>query len=330
MRRFNINVGLIVVIVVLVVLEVSTIVWHNRVNAQNVAQYSQRISQLEATIAGYGSEVTCWTVNAPVKAGDEITEDRLQQLTMYSSLLTDQYVTDTSEILGQYFKIAVNPGTPIFYNSVMSEMMDDTLRDHDIVLDSVTVGVTEGDFIDIRMTMPYGDDYIVISHKRVYGVNDNTFKLYLTEQEWNTYIGAMLDYYLNKAYGCTIYGVRYVEPGLQQDAVAYYAVPTNIASLLQKNPNIVDKEAAANTNEWRTSIEELLVLFRDEDDTVDSDGSTIAGGRGELNSGIESDRKAAYDEYAQEQQMQEEQGTEEVGDDYWSDMPAEEEEVPAE
>ena len=34
---------------------------------------------------------------------------------------------------------------------------------------------------------------------------------------------------------CRLYATRYVEPGLQQDAIAYYAVPDNIAALLQKN-----------------------------------------------------------------------------------------------
>lgn len=323
MRKFNINVGLIIAIVVLVIVEIITLVYWKNVNAQSTGQYTSRIAELEATISGYGSEVTCWTVASQVKAGDIITEDNLEPLTMYSSLLTDQYITDTSTIIGQYFKIAVSPGTPLFYNSVMSDALDDTTRDRDIVLDKLPTGIAVGDYIDIRITMPYGDDYVVISHKRVYAINDNSIKLYMTELEWNTYLGAMVDYYLNQAYGCTIYGDKYVEPGLQQEAVAYYAVPTNIAALLQKNPNIVDKEKAASLNEWRTALEELLVIFRDEEDTTDSDGSLLAAGRALYNENVTADRKALDDALKEAEEEENEEFTDEVDDSFWDETPGE-------
>jgi len=199
---------------------------------------------------------------------------------------------------------------------VMDEEIDDTVRDRDIILDRLTVGIEEGDYIDIRMTMPYGDDYIVLPHKRIYGINEGTIKLYLNEYEWNVYQGALIDYFLNAEYGCTLYADKYIEPGLQQDAVPYYAVPTNIASLLQKNPNIIDKEEAASLNEWRDSLEELLVIFRDESDTVDSDASKLSAGRSTLNSSIEADRSTVA-----AQKLAEEQAATESGDDYYEEVP---------
>lgn len=321
MRRINLNIVLIVILVVMVIAEIVTIIYWKRVNTKSVEEYTAKIAQLEATIAGYGSEVTCWTVVSQVKAGDQITEENLEPLTMYTSLLNDQYITDTSEIIGQYYKISVSPGTPLFHNSIMSEVMDDTTRDRDIVLDKMPVGTTVGDYIDIRITMPYGDDYVVLTHKRIYAINENSIKLYLTELEWNTYLGALVDYYLNSEYGCTLYADKYVEPGLQQDAVAFYAVPTNIAALLQKNPNIVDKEAAGSLNEWRTSLEELLVIFRDEDDTVDSDGSKLSAGRTDYNSNVETDRKSAIEEAAELAEQEATESSEEVTDDFWDESP---------
>lgn len=173
--------------------------------------------------------------------------------------------------------------------------------------------------------MPYGDDYVVLSHKRVYSITENTIKLYLTELEWNLYQGAMVDFFLNTEYGCVIYADKYVEPGLQQKAVNYYAVPSNIAALLQKNPNIVDKEEAASLNDWRKSLEELLVIFRDNDDTVDADGSRLATGRAGLNDAVNTDQSAyseakkEAEELAAEQEAEAEAGEE--GDDYWDEDP---------
>ena len=316
----KLNIGLIVAVVILVILNVFQFSWWRKMNDKISATYSAEIANLEKTISAYGTEVDVYTVVDAVKSGDEITEDNIEVMKMYSSLMTEQYVTDVNSILGKYYKIAVNPGTPIMKNMTMDEELVDSMRDRDIVLDRMTVGIEEGDYIDIRMTMPYGDDYVVLSHKRVYGINDGTIKLYLSELEWNTYQGALIDYFLNKEYGCTLYADRYIEPGLQQSAINFYAVPTNIAALLQKNPNIVDKEEAASLNEWRRSLEELLVIFRDEEDTVDADGGRLASGRSEINEAVESDRKTTDEVKAEEEALAAEQGSEdEVGEDFWSE-----------
>lgn len=322
MRKLNI--GIIVACVLFIALNIFQFIFWRNTNAESAEKYVVEIANLNATIAGYGDAVTVWTVSDAVKPGDEITDDKLQSLTMYTSLLNEQYIQDTSEIVGKYFKVAVNPGTPLFYDSIMDEPLDDTTRDTDVVLDRIPVGTEVGDYIDIRITMPYGDDYVVISHKRVYQINDGSIKLHMTELEWNTYLGAMVDYYLNQQYGCTIYGAKYVEPGVQQEAVAYYAVPSNIAALLQKNPNIIDKEAAASLNDWRKSLDSLLVIFRDEDDTVDADGSTLATGRTNYNDAVETDRKSVADAEAEAEAEASDEfdDSEEIGDDFWDDTPA--------
>lgn len=318
----KLNIGLIAAVVVFVLLNIGQFLFWKNTNESVAEQYTSEIANLEQTIAGYGSEVTVYTVTSAVKAGDEIEPDNIEPMKMYSSLMTDQYVTDTTLIEGKYFKIAVAPGTPLMNNMVMDEELDDSMRDRDIMLDRLTVGLHEGDYIDIRMTMPYGDDYVVIPHKRIYAINDGTIKLYLNEYEWNVYQGALIDYYLNKQYGCTIYGDKYVEPGLQQEARAFYAVPTNIAALLQKNPNIIDKEGAASLNDWRQSLEELLVLFRDDEDTIDADGGRLSSERATMNQAVEGDRqtqKEKEEEQAQLDAEMAEQEEGEVGDDFWDE-----------
>ena len=321
MRKLNI--GLIVAVIILVALNIFQFGWWKDMNTKVEETYTAKIAELETKISSYGSEVTVYTVTDAVKAGDEIKEENIEEMKMYSSLLTEQYVTDINDIVGRYFKIAVNPGTPIMQNMAMDEELVDSMRDRDIILDRLTVGLEVGDYIDVRMTMPYGDDYVVLSHKRIYGISEGSIKLHLTELEWNIYQGALIDYFLNKEYGCTIYGDRYIEPGIQQEAVNFYAVPTNIAALLQKNPNIVDKEEAASLNEWRQSLEELLVIFRDEEDTVDADGGRLASGRQEINDAVESDRQTT-DEEKQEaaEEAAEAEAESTVDEDFWSEDPS--------
>lgn len=317
----KLNIGLIVAVVIFIGANIFQFVFWNNINKEQAAKYTQEVVDLQATISSYGEEITVYTVKESVKAGDVIEEDMLETMKMYSSLMTEQYVKDPAEIVDRYYKIAVNPGTPLLKNMVMDEELVDSMRDRDIILSRVTVGLEEGDYIDIRMTMPYGDDYVVLSHKRVYAITQNTVKLYMTELEWNLYQGAMVDFFLNQEYGCVIYADKYVEPGLQQKAINFYAVPSNIAALLQKNPNIIDKEEAASLNEWRKSIEELLVIFRDEDDTVDADGSRLANGRATMNDAINTDQATYVDKQAEEAELAAQQEAEGSEDDFWDDEP---------
>ena len=320
----KINLAAIIVAVILLGVNVFQFFFWRNMNQEQAEQYLQEVAALNATIAKYGDDVTVYTVSHAVKAGDEVKAEDLTPIKTYSSLLTDQYITNTNDIVGRFYKVHVEPGSALYRDMFMDEELEDDMRDRDITLDRMTVGLEVGDYIDIRVTLPYGDDYIVLPHKRIYAINDNTVKLYLNEIEWNTYQGCMIDYYLNKEYGFTIYADKYIEPGLQQEAVKFYAVPSNIAALMQKNPNILDKAEASSLNEWRKSLEEILVLFRDDEDTIDSDASKLAGGRGEFNESVESDRKSQAEEDAQKaaEEAEAQQNQETTNSDYWADDPA--------
>lgn len=326
----KVNIVFVVLTVVFIGLNIFQFMWWKNVNTETAEKYTAELATLQATLDSIGDRVEVYTVNSSKKAGDEILDKDIEVMWTYSTLITDQFVTNPDDIIGRYFKVAVNPGTTILKNMVMDEELIDSMRERDITLNRLTVGLEVGDYIDIRMTMPYGDDYVVLSHKRVYEINDSTIKLYMTELEWNIFQGALIDYYLNSEYGCVIYGDKYIEPGLQEEAVNFYAVPDNIAALLQKNPNIVDKVEAASLNEWRQSIDEILVLFRDEEDTIDVDASKLFSGREVYNGNVQGDyeaQKAAREqqeaedlEAAAEEAEMEDFGTdEEVSDDFWDE-----------
>lgn len=308
----KVNIVFVVLTVVFIGLNIFQFMWWKNINTETAEKYTAELASLQATLDSIGDRVEVYTVNSSKKAGDEILQDDIEVMWTYSTLITDQFVTNPDDIVGRYFKVSVNPGTTILKNMVMDDELIDSMRERDITLNRLTVGLEVGDYIDIRMTMPYGDDYVVLSHKRIYEIHDSTIKLHLTELEWNVYLGALIDYYLNADYGCVIYGDKYVEPGLQEEAVAFYAVPDNIAALLQKNPNIVDKAEAASLNEWRQSIDEILVLFRDEDDTIDSDASKLFSGREAYNGNVNADYEAVKADREQKEIEEAEQAVEDV------------------
>ena len=313
----KINIVIVILLIIAVIANGVQYVTWSKAKAADAAAFQEQADKLQAQANRFGSDATVWTLKNSVTPGTIVVSDMFESVTWPSNLVTEQMLTDTATVLGKEFKIAVNPGTPLTKNMFMDSGLEDSTRDRDLVLDRYTVGLHPGDYIDIRMTMPYGDDYVVIPRIRIWEVNDNTLKVHLTETQWMQYQGAFIDYCLNRAYGCTLYADKYVEPGLQQQAVAYYAVPTNIAALVQKNPNILtpDKNDMEDLSSWRQSIEELLVIFRDEEDTVDADASKLSAARSEVNAAVVADAATARSEY--EDEMEQNQGDEEASDDEW-------------
>lgn len=279
---------LLVIAIVIFSAAITSGVWFY-VNQKESKKYETKIEALSAELAQWGTPTTVYTVAATVKSGDEVTAESLVPMKLPSTCVTPDMVVNTSDIIGKFYKIALANGVPVTQSLFMEETVTADVRDVDITVSRWTVGLTVGDYVDINITMPYGDDYIVIPRKRVYAVNENTIKLHMSREEWHKYQGALVEYYLNSAYGATVYAQKYVEPGLQTEAVPYYAVPENILAIIQKDPNVVDKAYAEAAASWRASIEQLLVIFRDDEDTVDSDGTKLSEGREKHNESVVTD-----------------------------------------
>lgn len=112
--------------------------------------------------------------------------------------------------------------------------------------------LVEGDYIDVRIMLPSGQDYIVISKKEVgipqiNGVDsEDTIWVNLTENEILHMSCAIIDAY--KVRGAKIYATKYTEAGMQEAATPTYPANESTLALLQNNPNILEKAM----NEIRT------------------------------------------------------------------------------
>ena len=102
-----------------------------------------------------------------------------------------------------------------------------------------------GDYIDIRLMLPSGQDYIVISKKEVEipvidGVDStDTIWINLTEDEILHMSCAIIDAYQIK--GAKLYATKYTEAGMQEAATPTYPVNASTSALLQSDPNILEK-----------------------------------------------------------------------------------------
>jgi hypothetical protein len=129
------------------------------------------------------------------------------------------------------------------------------LRTTEFNMITLPIGVSIGDYIDIRMTVPSGQDYIVISKKKVLNISGETITMNLTEDEILIMNGAIVEGYIMKA--SNIYAIKYIDE-IQTQATPTYPVSTAVANLILSDPNIV--ETAKNqfksrySNDQRSNI----------------------------------------------------------------------------
>ena len=100
-----------------------------------------------------------------------------------------------------------------------------------------------GDYIDVRLTLPSGQDYVVLSKKKVLGTTATSVWLKLDEFEIALVNSAIVESYAIT--GTKLYATEYSQPGQQKALTPTYTVSNEVRMLIENNPNIVD-EARSN------------------------------------------------------------------------------------
>lgn len=118
--------------------------------------------------------------------------------------------------------------------------------------------IAPDDYIDIRLRLPSGLDYIVVSKKRVEipqieGVDSvNTIWLQLTEDEILAMSNAIVENYIVE--GSLLYTTKYVEPGTQGKAIPTYVPSAEVQILMRDNdPNIVETAKIELLNRYNSN-----------------------------------------------------------------------------
>lgn len=121
---------------------------------------------------------------------------------------------------------------------------------------TLPTSVNIGDYIDVRLTLPSGQDFIVISKKRVENLNGDTLTLNLSEGDILIMNSAIVEAYIMKA--SNLYATKYVEPGNQEAATNTYRPTEAVVELIKANPNIVEK-ARENLNQFINSANAIIL-----------------------------------------------------------------------
>ena len=199
-----------------------------------------------------------------IKSGDEIKADSFKSKTekvdksvvpkdavsSYSQLLKNlqpegsEIDTSTTKIIAKS-DIYANTMITSSMVSLSTEVPTSDLRLEQYNMIALPVDLKAQDTVDIRLRLPTGQDYIVISKKNVTipevsGVpSSDTIQMKVTEDELLTMSAAIVDAY--KVKGSKLYAVKYAEPGMQEKVVATYIPAAETLQLIATDPNIVQE-----------------------------------------------------------------------------------------
>ena len=184
-----------------------------------------------------------YVASANIKSGETVSYEKLKQVSVSSSVIPDN-VLSVELTENTIAKIDLNKGT-IVTNNMVQESDDKTtsdLRKQEYNMVILPSQIQSGDYIDIRLRLSNGVDYIVASKKKVEiptidGVESaNTISVNMNETETMVMANAIIEAYIDK--GSLLYVTTYVEPGMQTSVIPTYVPSGTVQNAINANPNI--------------------------------------------------------------------------------------------
>lgn len=186
---------------------------------------------------------TVYVVAQDIKSGETVSYEKLIKRSIQNVAIPENALSVelTEKTIA---KIDLKIGTVITDNMVQ-ESDDKTTADirkqeyNTIILPTQ---IQSGDYIDVRLRLSNGVDYIVVSKKKVEipqidGVDSaNSININLNETEIMVMSNAIIEAFIDK--GSLLYATTYVEPGLQSSVIPTYVPSGTVQSALNANPNI--------------------------------------------------------------------------------------------
>ena len=157
-------------------------------------------------------------------------------------------------------KVDMNANTLITTDLISrgDSVVQDDVRKQEYNVVILPIDLTTGDYIDIRLMLPNGQDFIVVSKKEVeipvVGETDSldTIWVNLSEDEILHMSSAIVD--AAKINGAKLYATKYTEPGMQNAATPTYVVSAESSALLQSDPNVLESAMEAIRNRYNVAL----------------------------------------------------------------------------
>lgn len=185
------------------------------------------VDELSSEVEMLGETMKVYRLKKDVKSGEKCLLDMLEAIEVPASMC-GWYVEEPEDLVGKYFLIDVKSSTPLTSEMLYSIPLKSDQRTLDVICDRKPVGFRAGDTVDVRITFPDGQDYLMLNQKLVDDVWGNVVRIVVDEKDILIYKSAEADwarFHKNGEIGTAvqIYCISYIQGGLQ-DASRYYPI----------------------------------------------------------------------------------------------------------
>ena len=258
-RTFSIFIIILVLIIFCILFFGSYYVYKTKLN-EAVKAFEEEMEQLKLDL--YSLKRRAFVPKQDIPFGTVLTQEMFEIIEIKLDI-PQRELLDESDI-GKINTVFLPSGIPVFKMSVADEKLENDLREQEFNMFLIQTNQNKGDFIDVRILFPNGENYIVLSKKQIKDImlEDNTVRLWLNESEILNISSAIIDAYIHPV--TKIYVAKYIMPELQEAAIPFYAANEDVLDLMRKDPNIVDKASDALARELRAALERNLNSITEE------------------------------------------------------------------
>lgn len=184
------------------------------------------------------------TFNRDVIQGEKISSDMISMQRVHINTVPSSAFSATNSqvqtsVIGMIAKFNIPKGTTVTNNMLGTSIVENSTRLQEINAVVMPSDLVENEYIDVRLKVPSGIDYIVLAQKQVLKIMDTTIWIELTEEELLLLNSAIVDTYLNN--GTELYAVKYADPTTQVKIGGADAIASARAYLVSKINDDVSK-----------------------------------------------------------------------------------------
>ncbi|WP_226003133.1 SAF domain-containing protein [Paenibacillus sp. BJ-4] len=197
-----------------------------------------------------------WAVIRDISPGEQITSNDLKAVTVPGSQAPANLVADKNKASSTTAKIELKKGS-VLTSAMMTddEPTPKDLRNRELKVVVLPNSLKQGDEVDIRIQFPTGQDYILLSKKKISRLEGPIVWVTLNEQEILSFSSAIVDAYLHKA---SIYALTYVDPQFQPKAIPTYPPNAQVLALMNSDPNLIQVAEQKLSKQLRVSLESAI------------------------------------------------------------------------
>ncbi|MDD5937054.1 MAG: hypothetical protein PUC65_16065 [Clostridiales bacterium] len=214
-----------------------------------------------------GDLIKIYVAKEEIARGNRITTSKVEEIQVHPEMDVNYY--SNSSCMEQIAAVDIAPGMPILSNMICSPDVEEGQREVECEILTLSDNLVDNDYVDVRIMMPNGEDYIVLAKKSVHDLTrsednqDEKCYLWMSEDEILYYSAAIVDAYLYP--GSSIYTTKYIEPLIQEPSITTYVPSIGTMTMMKQNPNLL-KEAIGHLKEKnRKQLENRLTNYLNKD-----------------------------------------------------------------